>query len=242
MDILSLKNISFFPQGTRIIEKVDLDIEEGKTTALIGPSGCGKSTLLKLTAGLIIPTSGEAYYKGKDISAMNRVQNLEFRRESAFVFQDSALWANQNLQQILELPLKIHFPEMDAKDRQKRIAEVMTTVGYKRSLDIRPSALSMGEQKLIAFGRAMLCKPNLLFLDEWTESLDDTAARRLVTLVKKRKLEHNTIVFVSHNMGMIQDLADHIVMLVDGHIRIKVTHEEIDTDEELSAFLKQGLE
>jgi len=241
MNILSLKNISFFPQNIRIIEKVDLDIEEGKTTALIGPSGCGKSTLLKLTAGLIIPTSGEVHYRGRDITAMNRIQNLEFRRESAFVFQDSALWANQNLQQILELPLKIHFPEMNEKDRQKRIAEVMTTVGYKKSLDIRPSALSMGEQKLIAFGRAMLCKPNLLFLDEWTESLDDTAARRLVTLVKKRKLEHNTIVFVSHNMGMIQDLADYIVMLVDGHIRIKVTHEEIDTDEELSEFLKQGI-
>jgi len=242
MDILSLKNVSFFPQGTRIIEKVDLEIEEGKTTALVGPSGCGKSTLLKLTAGLIVPTSGEVHYRGRDIAAMNRLQNLEFRRESAFVFQDSALWANQNLQQILELPLKIHYPEMDAKNRQKRIDEVMSTVGYKRSLGIRPSALSMGEQKLIAFGRAMLCKPNLLFLDEWTESLDDTAARRLVSLVKKRKLEHNTIVFVSHNMGMIQDLADHIVMLVDGHIRIKVTHEEIDTDEELSEFLKQGLE
>jgi len=241
MDILSLKNISFFPQGTRIIEKVDLEIEEGKTTALVGPSGCGKSTLLKLTAGLIVPTSGEVHFRGRDIAAMNRVQNLEFRRESAFVFQDSALWANQNLQQILELPLKIHYPDISAKERQKRIDEVMTTVGYKRSLGIRPSALSMGEQKLIAFGRAMLCKPTLLFLDEWTESLDDTAARRLVSLVKKRKLEHNTIVFVSHNMGMIQDLADHIVMLVDGHIRTKVTHEEIDTDEELSEFLKQGL-
>ena len=241
MEILSLKDISFSPQNTKIIQRVDLDIEEGKTTALVGPSGCGKSTLLKLSAGLIVPTSGDVYYRGKAISAMNRTQNLEFRRESAFVFQDSALWANQNLQQILELPLQIHFPEMTTKDRLKRIDEVMNTVGYRKNLALRPSSLSMGEQKLIAFGRAMLCKPKLLFLDEWTESLDDSAARRLVSLVKQRKKDNNTIVFVSHNMGIIQDLADHIIMLVEGHVHMKMTHEEIDTDQELSDLLEKGI-
>jgi ABC-type multidrug transport system ATPase subunit len=241
MEVLNLKDISFSSQNTKIIQQVDLDIEEGKTTALVGPSGCGKSTLLKLSAGLIVPSSGEVYYRGKEISAMNRVQNLEFRRESAFVFQDSALWANQDLQQILELPLRIHFPEMTAKERKGRIDEVMNTVGYKRSLAMRPSNLSMGEQKLIAFGRALLCKPNLLFLDEWTESLDDSAARRLVSLVKQRKLNNNTIVFVSHNMGIIQDLADHVVMLVEGHVHTKMTHEQIDTDQELSDLLEKGI-
>jgi len=241
MDILTLKDVSFTSQNNNIIQQVNLDIEEGKATALVGPSGCGKSTLLKLSAGLIIPTGGVVCYRGKDIAAMNRVQNLDFRRESAFVFQDSALWANQNLQQILELPLRIHFPQMIIKERQKRIDEVMNIVGYKKSLEIRPSSLSMGEQKLIAFGRALLCKPHLLFLDEWTESLDDSAARRLIALVKQLKKDNNTIVFVSHNMGMIQELADHIIMLVEGKIRIQATHEQIDTDEELSEFLEQGI-
>jgi len=241
MEIIRLKNISFSSQNTRIIQGVDFSIEEGTTTAFIGPSGCGKSTLLKLCAGLIIPSEGEVYYKGKNIFTMSRTQNLEFRRESAFVFQDSALWANQSLQQCLELPLKIHFPEMTARERQQRIDEVIKTVGYKRSLEIRPASLSAGEQKLIAFGRAMLCSPELLFLDEWTESLDDYAAQRLVSLVKEQKVHNNTVMFISHNMKIIQDLADYVIMLVGGRVYVKVTHEQIDTDQELSELLERGI-
>jgi ABC-type multidrug transport system ATPase subunit len=241
MDIINLKNIAFSSQSAQIIHQVNLGIEEGKTTALVGPSGCGKSTLLKLCAGLILPTSGVVSYRGRDIAAMNRSQNLEFRRESAFVFQDSALWANQSLQQCLELPLQIHFPEMTKKERQRRINEVIRTVGYKRTLDIRPSSLSMGEQKLIAFGRAMLCRPSLLFLDEWTESLDDSAAQRLVSLVKEQKVVNNTIVFVSHDIRIIRSLADYVVMLVGGYIYIRMTNEQISSDRELSELLKTGI-
>jgi len=238
MDILKLTDISFSSQNTQIIREVNLEIEEGKTTALVGPSGCGKSTLLKLIAGLILPTSGTVCYRGKDIAAMSRIQNLEFRRESAFVFQDSALWANQSLQQCLELPLRIHFPEMTKDARQRRINEVVKIVGYKRNLEIRPAVLSMGEQKLIAFGRAMLCKPKLLFLDEWTESLDENAARRLISLVKQQKLDNNTVVFVSHNMSVIKELADHLIIVVDGRIHNKITHDQIDSDhDELSELI-----
>ncbi|MDR2471460.1 MAG: ABC transporter ATP-binding protein [Treponema sp.] len=239
--VLEMKNVSFFSQNSCIIHQVNLSIEEGRTVALAGPSGCGKSTLLKLCAGLMIPSGGEVFYRGKNIAAMARSQTMEFRRESAFVFQDSALWANQNLQQSLELPLKIHFPSMTRADRQKRIDEVMSAVGYKRSLLIRPSSLSMGEQKLIAFGRAMLCRPSLLFLDEWTESLDDAAARRLISLVKQQKTAHNTIVFISHNMGIIQDLADYVVMLVGGHRYIRLTHEQLVNDRELADLLEKDL-
>ena len=239
--ILELKNVSFFSQNAYVIREVNLSIEEGKTVALAGPSGCGKSTLLKLCAGLMIPTGGEAAYRGKNIAGMNRAQSMEFRRESAFVFQDSALWANQTLLQSLELPLRIHFPQMTRTERQKRIDEVMNAVGCKRSLLIRPASLSMGEQKLVAFGRAMLCRPSLLFLDEWTESLDDASARRLLSLVKQQKTAHNTIVFISHNMGILRDLADEVIMLVGGHRYIRLTHQQLVNDGELADLLEKGL-
>jgi ABC-type multidrug transport system ATPase subunit len=174
-----------------------------------------------------------------NIQTMDRDENLDFRRESAFVFQDSALWANQSLQQCLELPLQVHFPAVNVKERQKRIDEVIEIVGYKRDLSIRPASLSMGEQKLIAFGRALLCRPILLFLDEWIESLDDYAANRLISLVKQHKKDNNTIVFVSHNKRIIQNLADNVVVLVGGHINLKMTHEQIDSDQEYSDLLEK---
>ncbi|MDR2073627.1 MAG: ATP-binding cassette domain-containing protein [Spirochaetaceae bacterium] len=237
--ILELKDVSFFTQNTRIIQGISLGFEAGKATALAGSSGCGKSTLLKLSAGLIIPTEGDALYKGKSIAGMNRSQNLEFRRESAFVFQDSALWANQTLLQSLDLPLRIHFPGMSKTQREKRIEEVMNSVGYKRSLTIRPASLSMGEQKLIAFGRSMLCKPSLLFLDEWTESLDDSAAQRLITLVKQQKLRNNTIIFVSHNLHIIRELADYVIMLAGGRTYTRLAGEQVKSGRELVELLEK---
>ena len=240
MEILTLRNVSFSSESNNIIKSVNLDIEEEKTTAFVGPSGCGKSTLLKLIAGLILPTAGEVYYRGKNIAAMSRIQNLEFRRESAFVFQDSALWANQDLQQCLELPLRIHFPEMSVHEREQRVKEVVTAVGYKRSLDIRPSSLSMGEQKLIAFARAMICRPTLLFLDEFAESLDDNATNRLISLVKERKVNNNTIIIVSHDMRIIRNLADYVYMLMEGNIYTKMTPEQITNDREILELLEKG--
>jgi ABC-type multidrug transport system ATPase subunit len=239
--IIELRNASFSAQGSRVVRSVSYRFEEGKTTALVGPSGGGKSTVLKLSAGLLVPSQGEVRFRGRDISGMNRRENLAFRREGSVVFQDSALWANQSLYQILELPLKIHFPEMGKTDRDKRIAEVLEAVGYRRELDIRPSMLSMGEQKLIAFARAMLCRPRLLFLDEWTESLDDQAAHRLVALVKSLREERNTIIFVSHDFRLIRNLADYIIMIQGGELHLSLTAEQIAEDEDLAHLVKKEI-
>ncbi|MDR2767825.1 MAG: ABC transporter ATP-binding protein [Treponema sp.] len=239
--IISLKNVSFATQNIRIIHDVTLEIDEGKTTALVGASGSGKSTLLKLCAGLLIPSGGQVYFRGKEIGAMNRAQTMDFRRESAFVFQDSALWANQSLEQSLDLPLRLHFPLMSKKDRSEKIRAAVKTAGYQRGLGIRPSGLSTGEQKLVGFARALILDPRVLFLDEWTESLDDRAAQRLVALVKERKKNNNTIVFVSHRIGVIRALADFVILVVGGRAYLKLTAKEIDEDNEIADLVEQGL-
>jgi ABC-type multidrug transport system ATPase subunit len=229
--IIELKDIVFSAlDGRKIIQGVSVDFQPGIATAIVGPSGGGKSTVLKLSAGLLLPNHGEVLYKGKNIAYMSRNETLEFRREGAFVFQDSALWANMELFQILELPLKIHYPHMNRKQRIDRIKEVAAQAGYNKALTVRPSTLSMGEQKLIAFARAMLCNPSVLFLDEWTESLDENAAGRLINLVRKKKKENATILFVSHDMHMIMDLADFIVIVADGKITKSAPKDKIKSE------------
>jgi ABC-type multidrug transport system ATPase subunit len=164
------------------------------------------------------------------MAVMNRAQNMAFRQEAAVVFQDSALWSNQNLNQILDLPLRIHFTGMSPERREERIREVTDMVGYHRNLAVRPAMLSMGEQKLIAFARAMLCHPALLFLDEWTESLDDDAAQRLVGVVRRFKEEGRTIVFVSHDLRLIKTLADTVIIIVDGQVSRQISGDQIAKD------------
>lgn len=239
--LIELESVSFFAQDKLVVDSISCIIPSGKTTAIVGPSGGGKSTVLKLAAGLIVPSSGKVLHKGNDISLMNRAKNLEFRKEASFVFQDSALWANQSLLQILELPLKIHFPNISETKRKERIQEVLSQVGYRKSISIRPSNLSMGEQKLIAFARAILCNPSMLFLDEWTESLDDTAARRLVTLVKKKQDAGNTIVFVSHNFQIIKELSHMIMLIEEGHLTLNATAEEFEKDSNLARTIEKGI-
>ncbi len=239
--IIELRDVSFSTQEVDVLRTVSYAYEEGTTTALIGPSGSGKSMMLKLSAGLLLPTQGSVLFKGQNIANMNGQQNLAFRKESAMVFQDSALWANQNIYQILELPLKIHFPEQSDKDREKRIKEVLTQVGYKRNTDIRPAALSMGEQKLIAFARALLCSPSVLFLDEWTESLDDDAAKRLVGIVQRMKEKNNTILFVSHDLRIIKNLADYILLIINGRLSLTLTKEQITEDDAIARIIEKEI-
>ncbi|MDR2729327.1 MAG: ATP-binding cassette domain-containing protein [Treponema sp.] len=240
--IIELKEISFSDHdGSKIIQDISIDFQPGKTTAIVGPSGGGKSTVLKISAGLLLPNHGEVLYNGKNVALMSRSETLEFRRAGAFVFQDSALWANMDLFNILELPLKIHFPNMAKKQRQERIKDVATQAGYRKALNVRPSSLSMGEQKLIAFARAMLCDPSVLFLDEWTESLDENAADRLINIVRKKQRESATILFVSHDMRIIKDLADFVVVVEDGRVTKNAPKDQITSDLLLNDFIKTGI-
>ncbi len=239
--VITLENVSFSAQDKTIIRSLSYEIPPGIATAFVGPSGGGKSTVLKLAAGLIVPSEGFVRFRGQEIATMNRAKTLAFRKQAAFVFQDSALWANQSLRQILELPLKIHFPKMNAEERTQRIVAVLAETGYRKDIDIRPAALSMGEQKLIAFARALVCQPTILFLDEWTESLDDKAARRLVDIVRRKREAGCTIAFVSHNIPVIRELAEKICIIEDGSVSRCVTAAEFALDKTLAKTIEEGI-
>jgi ABC-type lipoprotein export system ATPase subunit len=239
--IIELQNVGFIAERQEIVKDLSCQFEEGKVTALVGPSGGGKSTVLKLAAGLLVPARGVVYFRQEDISRMNRERTLNFRRQASLVFQDSALWANQSLYQNMELPLRIHFPQMPKLERDRRINEALAETGYHKDLMIRPSKLSMGEQKLIAFARAMLCRPILLFLDEWTESLDENAAQRLVNIVKKHKDAGHTVIFVSHNFRLVRYLADYVVMIVGGALTMKLTEAQIASNIDLAQYVERGI-
>jgi ABC-type multidrug transport system ATPase subunit len=239
--ILELSDVGFSAQGREIVKNFSWAYAEGKCFALLGPSGGGKSTVLKLSAGLLVPSRGEVTFRGRNIAAMGRRENLEFRKEGAVVFQDSALWANQDIQQILELPLQVHYPEMGLRERSDRVREVLGMVGYRKETDIRPALLSMGEQKLIAFARALMCRPRLLFLDEWTESLDDRSAQRLINLVRAHKAQGCTVIFVSHDLNIVRDLADMALLIAGGELSMKFTGTQIENNENLSRYLEKEI-
>lgn len=205
MALLELNNIYYNPDGVKVLNGVSIKIEKGTVSAFLGTPGSGKSTALKMIAGILLPTQGKVLFNGKDIFDMNRKETLAYRKQTGFMFQDSALWANQDIYHNFLLPLQTHFPNYSESKKKERIEEVTKLVGYNKPLTIRPAGLSIGEQKRVSFGRAIMCNPDVLFLDEPTESLDEDSVNIIHKVLHQFIDEGKTIVFVSHDAEFIND-------------------------------------
>lgn len=226
MAILELQKVSFTDNSLEIIKNISHSIEQGTVTGFLGKPGSGKSTALKLMAGLINPTKGALLFEGKNINSMNRNETLNFRRKTAFMFQDSALWANQDIYHNLELPLITHFPEMTNSQLKDRIQEMVELVEYTRPLTNRPASLSIGEQKKISFARALICNPEVLFLDEPTESLDEKTVELIIKILQNFVAEHKTLIYVSHDNILINSFVSDKIFFADGEIKEKLLLED----------------
>jgi len=131
----------------------------------MGPSGSGKSTLLKVAAGICVPDSGEVLVEGRSLLRMSDRRLLEFRRASGFMFQDAALWANKTIFENLALPLQIHRQDLAAASVRAEVLAALRRAGLEASAELRPAQMSMGENKIVSFLRAVVLRPALLFLD-----------------------------------------------------------------------------
>lgn len=228
MAILKMKNVCYEDNNQKIINNISHYIEANTVTAFLGKPGSGKSTALKLLAGLFPPTSGSISFEDKEIHTMSQKQNMDFRKRASFMFQDSALWANQDIYHNLELPLQIHFPELSAAERKERIIKYTELVEYHKPLIIRPAALSIGEQKKISFARALICQPEILFLDEPTESIDDKTEDLFISILKDFIAENKTVVYVSHDNYLINSFLCDKIYFEDGEIKEKILLDDIN--------------
>ncbi len=222
MALFEIKNLEFNSKSSRIIKDITLDIQKSIPTCFWGQSGCGKSTLLKLIAGIYVPNHGKVIYNGRNIADFSKAQNLEFRKKSSFVFQDAALWANQDIRQNLMLPLKIHFPKLSEKEINDRIEYYTMKVDFDKPLNLRPVDLSSGEQKKIAFARALVSEPEILFLDECTASLDTVGSAKFVEILHEFVNKGNTIIYVTHSSSFVEEFPGDIFLIEDGSVKEKI--------------------
>jgi len=220
-------HISVTIAETEILHDVSLEIQEGITTCFVGKAGSGKSTLLKTLAGLILPNNGTVLYKGKNIYAFNKRDELQFRSLCSFAFQDGALWANQSIYNNLALPLAIHKPHISKTETDAMVKRIVQRVGYLEGLGFRPADLSMGEQKLISIARCLICEPEVLFLDEPTASLDQETVERLIQILIEEKKAGKTIIMVTHDANLIARIADHICVVANGSLATEGPAEKI---------------
>ncbi len=213
-----LKEITLIKNERKILADVDAHFPKGKTSVIIGPSGCGKSTILKVAAALIPIDSGKILVDDKNLKKMSPLKLLEFRKNSSFVFQDAALWANKSVYQNMSLPLKLHFPEMNNKTHDDRIMEILDLVGYTDSIHLRPAALSNGERKMVSLARALITSPGLIYMDNPLVLVDPSVAKKMRKLIQDLHDTEATIIANFSSPDLINEIADYLTIMKDGKL------------------------
>ena len=216
MAIVQLKDVTrAYESGDHVLyalNKVNLELDEGKFVVVLGPSGAGKSTLLNLLGGLDSPTSGQIVVDGKDISTLSKNELAEYRASTVgFVFQFynliPTLTVRENVALVKEIA-PVAFP----------VEKMLEEVGLSDHLDNFPSELSGGEQQRVSIARALAKNPKILLCDEPTGALDSqTGVLVLKLLLKMARTYGKTIVIVTHNQN-IAKMADVVVRVKNGQI------------------------
>ncbi|MCB9315134.1 MAG: ABC transporter ATP-binding protein, partial [Lewinellaceae bacterium] len=199
------------------VNNVHLHLNRGEFTALVGPSGSGKTTLLNIIGGLDAPSEGQVVINGVDISNLKPNQLIDFRLHNiGFVFQAfnliPVLTASENVEFIMLLQKK------PKAERNKRVQELLASVGLSDKLDARPNQLSGGQQQRVAVARALASRPQFILADEPTANLDSHSAATLLDIMEKMNREEDvTFLFSTHDQRVI-DRARRVITLVDGRI------------------------
>lgn len=204
-NILKLSNITkSFPslsggEDLLILDKINLEIKMGETISIQGKSGSGKSTLLSLAALLENPTSGNIYYKDREVSSLNDREKVDLRRNSmAFIFQNSLLLEDFSALENVSFPLLVK--GMNKKEAQKEAKEYLERVGLAERLHHRPKELSGGEKQRVAIARALITKPDIIFADEPTGALDEESSSIVENLLLEIANQGNhSLLLVTHN-------------------------------------------
>jgi oligopeptide/dipeptide ABC transporter ATP-binding protein len=207
--------------SVRVLRDISFAIGEGRTLGLVGESGSGKTTATRLALKQEKPESGQILFEGKDIWALSREENKEFRRKVQAVFQDpySSLDPTMTIRDCIAEPLRIS-GHCSKEETEKKLIGVMAKIGLAVDyLDRRPNEFSGGQRQRIAIARALILAPRLLVLDEPVSSLDVSVRGQILNLLKEYQLTHKTsYLFISHDMGSVAFLSDFIAVMYFGSI------------------------
>jgi ABC-type glutathione transport system ATPase component len=218
--LLRARGLTRTHRGATALDGVDLDVREGSALGIIGESGSGKSTLVRLLLALDVPTAGTVEFDGRPVDARASARSLHWlRRQTGIVFQDpyASLDPRMSVGRIVAEPLwALRLPG----DHRARVREVLGQVGLEADMaDRYPHEFSGGQRQRIALARALAHRPRLLVGDEPLSALDVTVrAQILAVLERLRAEEGTTIVLVSHDIGVVQNLCDDVLVLHGGRV------------------------
>jgi putative ABC transport system ATP-binding protein len=199
-----------------VLKDVNLNIARGNFIAICGPSGSGKTTLLNIISGIDRPTSGEVIVLGQDLVVQDEDFLAEFRCDNVgFVFQSYNLVSTLTLAENIAFPME--WSRKPEAEIEKRVTELLETVGLQHRANHFPAQLSGGEQQRAAFARALANNPQLVLADEPTGNLDTKNGQKITQMLRMLKANGKTVIVATHDPEILQ-LADQALRLEDGRL------------------------
>lgn len=214
----------------RAVDNVSFTLRKGTTLALVGESGSGKSTVANMVLNLLDPTEGKVYYQGTDLTTLNNRELFDMRRKMQVVFQNpyGSLDPMFSIYKCIEEPLALH-KVGNRKEREARVAELLDMVAMPRSTMRRfPNELSGGQRQRIAIARALALSPDVLVLDEAVSALDVLVQNQIIQLLGNLQSElHLSYLFITHDLAVVRQTADDVVVMKQGAIVEQGTADEV---------------
>ena len=233
--VLSAKHIvkQFPASGGRTLiacNDVNLNVYKGKTLGIVGESGCGKSTFVRMVISLDKPTSGEILYHGKNLSDLSKKETWLNRQNMQMVFQDplASFDPKMKIVDILTEPL-INYGKLKRSEKESKARELLKMVELPEDFTDRyPHNMSGGQRQRISIARALSLEPEILVCDEATSALDVSVQESVIRLLVRLQKEKNiSMLFICHDLALVQLFCDRVIVMHDGHVEEEGTPEEI---------------
>ncbi|MFA6944009.1 MAG: cell division ATP-binding protein FtsE [Patescibacteria group bacterium] len=215
--MIVFKNVTkIYPGKTVGLQNADLVVEPGEFISIVGQSGAGKSTLVKLITAEERLTSGQIIVGGWDITNISHSDIPTLRRQIGMIFQDFKLLPKKKVEENVAFALEV----AAVPDRKIReiVPQVLKIVGLEEKMGRYPNQLSGGEQQRVAIARALVHRPKILLADEPTGNLDSINAQDIITLLKKINEFGTTVVLVTHNREVVNQLRRRVITIDNGNI------------------------
>lgn len=226
----------------KVLKGINQEIKDGEVVVIIGPSGSGKSTFLRCLNLLEVPTAGQIFFDGKDITAKD-VDINKIREKMGMVFQNFNLFKNKTvLENIILAPMLVK--KVGRAEATEKAKKLLDRVGLLDKMDAYPAQLSGGQSQRIAIVRALAMDPEVLLFDEPTSALDPEMVGEVLSVMKDLANDGMTMVVVTHEMGFAREVGDRIIFMDEGTVVEEGRAEEIfqnPKNDRLKDFLSKVL-
>lgn len=238
--IIETKDLYYnYPDGTRALKGISLQIEKGKKIAIIGVNGSGKSTLFLNLNGVLKASSGKVFYEGKELK-YDKKSLMEIRKNVGIVFQnpETMLFSSNVFQEVSFGPMNL---EYSAKEVEKQVIHSLTEVNMLEFQEKPVHFLSYGQKKRVSIADILAMEAKVMILDEPTSSLDPKHTRQMKELFEKLHQQGITVIISTHDVNLAYEWADQIFVMKDGNIVASGKSEDIFMNQNLllDCYLEQ---